>query len=281
MHEQEQALTVNAILDRYQRDCLDELAPRTRKDYIRHIPTLRKWFGERIAAELKPKDFGPFLDIKRGYEQRKKQLAILSSAFTNAVSTWYVLDRNVLRDVKRKPSKPRDRLILDAEFADFHWRAPYRIQLAMDLALLTGQRQGDIISLRWDQIRDGAIHIQQSKTGKRLAIGLSMELKKVLGKCAMLETHGHDRTHVILTTEGTPYTSDGFRSVWQRTVRQWLASTGGHRFRFHDIRAMCATKCKDIATAQRLLGHASPQMTTRVYRRGIEHVEPLQITLAA
>src|SRR5262245_552713 len=106
-----EAFTVNAILDRYQSECLDELAPRTRKDYLHHIPVLRSWYGTRIAAELKPRDFGPFLAVKRGKHQRAKQLAILSSAFTNAVSFWFVLERNVLRDVKRPKSVPRDRLI--------------------------------------------------------------------------------------------------------------------------------------------------------------------------
>lgn len=275
--ENPQAFTVNAILDRYERDCLDVLAPRTRRDYIRHIPVLRRWYGERIAEELKPRDFGPFLDVKRGYQQRKKQLAILSSAFTNAVSTWFMIDRNVLRDVKRKPSFPRDRLVTDAEFASMYRMAPKQVQLAMNLALITGQRQGDILSLRWSDIKDGAIHLRQGKTGKRLAIGLSQDLKKVLGRCAALPTPKPSREFVLITRRGNRYTSDGFRAMWQRTMRRWLKETGGERWTFHDLRALCATKCKDPQTAQRLLGHSNITMTLKVYRRGIEHVEPLEL----
>jgi integrase len=271
---QEQNVTVNDILDRYLLDCLEELAPRTQKDYRKNIVHLRRWFGDRIASELRPRDFGPFLNVKRGYFNRVKMLAILSSAFTNAVSTWYLLETNVLRDVKRKPGKPRDRLILDEEFASFKEMASLRVQLMMDLALIMGQRQGDLLALRWDQIKDGAIHLQQGKTGKRMAIGLSMELKKVLGKCAQLECDG-ERTHIILSERGRPYTSDGFRAVWQRQMRRWHAATGLPRFRFHDIRAMCATKCGDPQIAQRLLGHSQLSMTMKVYRRGIEHVQPL------
>ena len=42
-----------------------------------------------------------------------RQLAVLSAALTQAVSFWYLLDRNVLRDVKRPKRPPRDRLIED------------------------------------------------------------------------------------------------------------------------------------------------------------------------
>lgn len=271
--DNQQAFTVNAILDRYEEKCLDELAPRTRRDYIRHIPVLRKWYGERIAEELKPRDFRDFLDVKRGYEQRKKQLAILSSAFTNAVSTWYILDRNVLRDVKRKPGTPRDRLVTDEEFASMRRMSPRPVQLAMDLALMIGQRQGDILALRWSDIKDNAIHVRQSKTGKRLAIELSRDLKKVLGKC--LEMGAAEREYVLVTRRGHRYTSDGFRAMWQRAVRRWMRKTGGERFTFHDLRAMCATKCKDPQIAMHLLGHSNISMTLKVYRRGVERVQAL------
>lgn len=271
MDNQQQAFTVNAILDRYERDCLDELAPRTRKDYLRHLPVLRRWFGERIANELKPRDFGPFLDVKRGYHQRKRQLAVLSSAFTNAVSVWYCMDRNVLRDVKRKPGHPRTRLVTDEEYASFYAIAPLRVQLAMELAQLIGQRQGDILSLKWSQIKDGALRVQQGKTGKRLAIGLSPRVKKVLGKCAQLPYGGIE--YVIVTRKGTKYCGEGFRAIWQRTMKRWIQQTGAERWTFHDLRARAATKCKTPEEAMRLLGHANLSITLAIYRRGEEQVQ--------
>jgi integrase len=267
--------TVNEILDRYERDCLQELAPRTQRDYRKHIARMRTWFGERIAANLKPKDFAEFIEIKgRGRFNRNKTLAVLSAAFTQAVQRWYWIDRNVLRDVWRHPSKPRDRLVTEEEFASLHSSAPLRIQLMMDLALITGQRQGDLLTMRWDAIKDGAWHLQQGKTGKRMAITLTPSLKKVLGKCAALPTNGNPREFVILNESGIPYTSDGFRSIWQRCMRNWVAR-GNTRHTFHDLRAMCATRCPTIEAASKLLGHSSIQMTRRVYRRGIETTSPL------
>lgn len=273
--------TVNEILDRYERDCLHDLAARTQVDYRKHIRHLRHWFGARVAAELKPRDFSTFIEVTKGRFVRNKQLAVLSAAFTQAVKRWYWLDANVVRDVWRHPSKPRDRLITDAEFASCRAMAALRIRLAMDLALLTGQRQGDLLTLKWSQILDdGAIHLQQSKTGKRLAIKLSPELKRVLGRCASLPTFGSPREYVILNESGRPYTSDGFRAIWQRNMRAWVRR-GNARFTFHDIRALCATKCATIEEAMYLLGHSNIAMTRRVYRRGIEYVQPLRLAAAA
>jgi len=273
----QQAFTVNAILDRYQRDCLQDLAPRTQKDYRRHIGHLRSHFGERIANDLRPRDFGPFLDVPTGKIHRNRQLAVLSAAFTIAVGRWFMIERNVLRDVRRHPSKPRDRLITDAEFASFRMTAQLRVPLGMDIELIPGQRQGDVLNMRWADIKDGALHIYQSKTGKRLAIELTGDLKRVFGKCWMLPGGGKDKGEYILVSErGRNYTSDGFRATWQRSMRKW-AKLGRERFTFHDIRALCATKCPTIEYAMYLLGHSNISMTRRVYRRGIERVKPLQL----
>lgn len=276
--QQEHAPTVADILDRYQRDCLPSLAPRTQKDYARHLDHLRRLFGPRVACDLQPRDFGPFLhnDGKaRGRIQRVRQLAVLSAAFTQAVSFWYVIERNVLRDVKRPKSFPRDRLIEDWEFAGCQAIAPLRVKLAMRLALKIGQRQGDLLDLKWADIKDMEIHIFQSKTRKRLAIAIDAELEKLLDECWQLKNGGNAGSpYVLPTRRGERYTSEGFRACWQRTMKKWMRG-GGENFHFHDIRALCATKCPTPEYAMRLLGHTTLGMTMRVYRRGVEKVQAL------
>jgi integrase len=270
------AITVSEILDRYQAECLPSLAPRTARDYARHLGHLKRWFGDRIASELKPKDFGPFLAIppgKKGRVQRVRQLAVLSSAFTQAVSFWYVLDRNVLRDVKRPRFFPRDRLIEEPEFEALRSRAPLRVQLMMDLALRLGQRQGDLLDLKWADLRDGCVNLQQGKTGKRLAIEITPDLKRIFGKCWLLPNRGE---YIITRKQGGRYTSEGFRALWQRTINAYCRR-GGVRFTFHDIRALCATRCASPEIAMKLLGHTNISMTLKVYRRGVERVTALSV----
>lgn len=269
--------TVAEILDRYQAQCLPQLSPRTARDYVRHIGHLKARFGDRIASELKPRDFGPFIQErsgKRGEVQRVRQLAVLSAAFTQAVSFWYLLDSNVLRDVKRPKRPPRDRLIEPHEFESVRSGAPLRVQLMMDLALRLGQRQGDLLDLKWSALQNGYVNLQQGKTGKRLAIEITPELKRIFGKCWLLPNRAE---YVITRKCGGRYTSEGFRALWQRTINSYC-KRGGARFTFHDIRALCATKCSSPEIAMKLLGHTNISMTLRVYRRGVERVKALQVS---
>jgi integrase len=287
-------VTVSQILDRYERECVPSLAPRTQKDYARHLIHLRSIFGERVAAELKPRDFGPFLNNNgkaRGRIQKVRQLAVLSAAFTQAVSFWYWgLEANPLRDVKRPKSFPRDRLIGDDEFEGCKAIAPIRVKLSMRLALKTGQRQGDILDFKWADISEREIddpknpgkkimlselNVYQSKTGKRLAIGIDAELEQIMDDCWKLKNGGNAGSpYVLPTRSGKRYTSEGYRATWQRCMKKWMRQ-GGQNFHFHDIRALCATKCKTPEEAMRLLGHTTIAMTMRVYRRGIERVQCL------
>lgn len=272
------AITVNDILDRFVRDSLPKRAPRTQVQYRRHVQVLRREFGARIADELRPRDFGPFLEVKKGAIHRVRQLAVLSAAFTDAVSRWYMIERNVLRDVKRQKSRPRDRLILDEEFAAVKAAASPRLKLSMQLALLTGQRQGDIIRFRWTDVRDMELHVYQAKTRKRIAIGITPELEAVLDQCWKLPGGGAVGSEYVLPTRfGRPYTSEGFRACWQRLMQRVMRrGVLRERFHFHDIRALAATKCATPEIAMRLLGHSTIAMTLRVYRRGVERVRALE-----
>ena len=110
------APTVGAILDRFEREYFPRLAPSTQREYRRHVRVLREKFGDCVAADLRPKDFGEFLDVKKGKFNRNRTLAVLSAAFSEAVGRWYWLERNILKDVKRHPAVPRDRYVTDAEF---------------------------------------------------------------------------------------------------------------------------------------------------------------------
>lgn len=229
-----------------------------------------------IADDLRPKDFGPFLDVPKGKIQRNRQLAVLSCAFSEAVGRWYWIERNVLKDVRRNPSQPRSRYVTDAEFEACKAIAPLRVRLAMDLALLTGQRQGDIITMTWAQVQDIGIVVEQAKTGKKLAIEITPALEAVLDKCWMIKGGGNEGSdHVLPTRTGKPYTSEGFRACWQRTINAYVRS-GGKRFTFHDLRAKSASDSETIDAAYQRLGHTSMSMTRRAYDRGVRKVKPLR-----
>jgi integrase len=250
------------------------LSERTQRDYRRHVAHLRGWFGEMMADEMRARHFRDFMDVRKGRIQRNKMMAVLSVAFSQAVGRWYMMEMNPCKDVIRHSSRPRDREVTDKEYAAFKAMAPRSVQLAMELSVLTGQRQGDVIGLKWSQVdRDaGKISFRQSKTGKRLAVRIVPAIANILDEC---EKRGEMGEYVIRRRDGHRYTSDGFRAIWQRYQRRW-AKLGYERFTYHDLRARAAGKCKTVEEAMLLLGHQNISMTRRVYDRIERVVDPAQ-----
>src|SRR5579859_3136847 len=146
--------TLKEHFERYKREVLPTLAPRTHKDYSRHIAVLLKVFGHMHPDEVRPRDIGMFLDRPKGKIQANRQVAVLSAIYAKMVGRWYVAEKNPCISVERNPAKKRDRYVTDAEYAALYTVAKPRVRLAMDLALLTGQRQGDLLTLPFKNVTD-------------------------------------------------------------------------------------------------------------------------------
>lgn len=286
--------------DRYEREILPTLKPRTQKDYVRHLKVLREHFGDMHPDDVKPRDIGRFLDVPKGKIHRVRIVAVLSSVYTKMVGKWYVAEKNPCLTVERQKNPPRDRYITDEEFWAVHAIMPPRMKIAMELALYTGQRQGDLISLTWDQVTDEGILFNQSKTGQsRLVLFVDPEdegarkedsaLWDVLARAKQLVPQ-LPRKYVLRTEEGAAYTSEGFRSIWQRYMRKavngWTRKRKGgepteyppvlsERFTFHDIRAKTVSDEEDVDIAQLRAGHTNKAMTLRVYSRKTRKVVAL------
>lgn len=279
--------TLNDAFNRYEREVVPQLEPRTQRDYRRHLLVLRKTFGHMNPNDVLPKHIGQFLDVTKGKITRNRQVAVLSAVFTKMVGRWYVADRNPCANVERNPSKPRDRNVTDAEFNAVRAIANPRVQVAMDLALLTGQRQGDLLKLKWSQVTPEGITFRQGKTGKRLMVEMSPALEAVLQRAKKMLPH-LPREYVLRRRDGLPYTEHGFRAIWQRVMR--VASKGvkrrngewkrppviTERFTFHDLRGKSGTDATSLQDAYERLGHTSISMTRRVYDRGVRKVKPLK-----
>jgi integrase len=70
----------------------------------------------------------------------------------------------------------------EAQIATYEaiWPIGTRERLAFDLLLFAGQRVGDVAAMRRSDLRDGAIHITQEKTGAKLPIPLHPNLLRSL-----------------------------------------------------------------------------------------------------
>jgi integrase len=269
-------MLITELLDKYETEVVPKHSPNTRKDYAWHLRRLRKTFGHIGVKELKPQQVGQFLDTPTGKISRNRSIAVLSAAFTKAVGRWWLADVNPCLKVERNESHARTRYITDDEYNALRDTMPARMQVAMDLALLTSQRQGDLLNLTWQQVLPDGIFFRQGKTGKRLVVDMSPALEAVLLR-AMNLGKGLNYLHVIRTTEGAPYTSEGFRANWQRYMRLALQrALFKIRYTFHDIRAKCVSDTKDLQEASNRAGHQNMGITRAVYDRAPRRVSALR-----
>lgn len=276
-------MSMNDLLNRYVAECIPDLQPRSQRDYLGIVQVLRHHFGHLEPKEVTPRMVVDFLDVKTGRIHRNRMVTILSTVFKKAIGRWCIQDdlRNPCTGVERWPTKPRDRYVTNDEFDRFRALCCPQVQIAMDLALLTGQRQGDIIGLTWKQVRaiglprdKWHLEIDQGKTGKKLAIMISPALEVVLKRAKLMLPYW-PREHVIRTKWGKRYSEDGFRALWQRNVRVW-EKAGNSRYHFHDLRAKSISDNQSLDAAYLLAGHIDIKMTRRVYDRNRRVVQPLR-----
>lgn len=227
--------TVNELLDRYEKEAVPQLASRTQKDYAKYIVTLRQTFGTRIASHLRGADIEGFLRVPEGAKggiHRNRIISALSAVLVTGMS-WGWVTHNACSNVPRNRAKTKRRVLTDGEFEGLRKLAKPRVRVAMDLAILTRQPQGNLLGLRWEQVDEHVIRFRDPKTRTKVEVEITPEIRKVLDACRALPKSGE---FVISSRSGTRYSSAGFRAVWQRLITTW-ARRGNDRFDFHDIRA--------------------------------------------
>lgn len=273
-------MTMNDLFDKYVQECIPTLQRRSQRDYMGIIEILRETFGHMEPQDVKPKHVAAFIDVPTGKIHRNRMVTILSTVFKKAMGRWCLeLElTNPCTVIERWPTKPRERYVTDDEFKGMRSICCTQTQIGMDLALLTGQRQGDLVGLKWAKVHAEGhrstwfIDIKQGKTGKHLGISISPAIEEVLDRAYIAAPAGE---YVLRTKDGHRYTEDGFRAMWQRHCRKWEA-LGHERFHFHDIRAKSISDNKSLENAYLLAGHLDMKMTRGVYDRNIRMVEPLR-----
>jgi integrase len=127
-----------------------------------------------------------------------------------------------------------EKIWTDDDEKTFLKHAPAHLHLALLLGLWTGQRQGDLLRLPWSAYDGTNIRLRQSKTGARVSIPVGAPLKTALDENAKTK-----QGPIILTsTDGQPWTSDGFRSSWGKACRK----AGIVGVTFNDLRGTAVTR---------------------------------------
>lgn len=251
------------------------LSQRTIKDYQEHWRQLEKIFADAPIDQIQPQHLVRYFDARESKIRAKKEIKFLSTIYNWAKARGYSMGVNPTQGITRQMRVQTKRTIYvtDTDFALVRKNAVQFVQDAMDIALLTGQRPADVFKMRWTDIKDGILTIQQNKTGQTVHITIEGELKKTLDNIRSRP--------VISQTIIKKTTSATFRRAFTdaRDKAEIEAKEAGikfQRFQFKDIRAKAATDSADHTQAQKLLGHKHAT-TTDIYRRNDgQAVSPLK-----
>ena len=291
------AYFVAELLDRYLYEVVPNKAYKTQECNRISIRKLRPVFGNMRITGLKPKHVYKYMDEKskiHGITTTNHDVEVISHAYTKAVQ-WGLIDTNpFIGNVKKIKTKPRDRYIEDWEIDEalnlkpkIKSRAVTLVKLYIQLKLMTGLSRIDLLQLKLSDLQDDGIHYQRQKTknstGKRIIIEWSEELTNLIEEIKSLPPHRIGNAHLFVTRQGKPYYNpdtmqcSAFDSLWQRFMNRVMTLTKvSDRFHEHDLRAKVASDT-EAAHAQKLLGHASSDITNRVYRRKAEKVKPVNL----
>lgn len=112
------------------------------------------------------------------------------------------------------------------------------IEIALLMALWTGQRQGDLLALPWSAYDGKFIRFRQSKSGRKGKKGKAVKVP-VGGPLRVALNAAPKRSPIILTnTKGRAWTSDGFRTSWGKLVGRAKIED----LTFHDLRGSAVTR---------------------------------------
>lgn len=286
----EKASTIGQLLDRYALEVMPAKAMATQASNVKEIKILRQVFGHMLLQHLKPQDIYRYADKREAKSRARKEIALLSHAFTKAVEWGYIERHPFKGEVRLEGSKPRTRYIEDWELAEaMSLSAPKEkggvamVQAYIQLKLLLGLRQGDMLRLKEVDMKEDGIYVTphktQNSTGKSMIYKWSDNLRLAVERCRSARPPDIskwlfcDRFGECYINEETSK-AEGWSSIWQRFMARVLAETKvKERFTEHDFRAKAGSDAKSTARAQELLGHSDSKITDRVYRRKASIIE--------
>ena len=133
-----------------------------------------------------------------------------------------------------------------------------RARLAFALLLYTAQRRADVVLMGRQHVRDGLVHVRQSKTGTTLAIPVHPHLRTVL------DATPAEHFTFLTVRGGRPFHPDAFTHWFKRKCREagLPARASAHGLRKAACRRLAEVGCSANVIAS-ISGHATLREVSR------------------
>lgn len=253
---------------------------RTRDDDAYRLREISHAFAEFRAEQVKTPDVIEFLKqfkkTPRTYNAYRSMVRELmrfaeEKGFRPAGS-------NPTSAIKQVRIQARSRYITDSEMRrikvaamkgkdGLETRSGPMICAVIDLAYLTGQRIGDLLTLEWSALGAEGITFKPGKLEKTtratVLIQWTPKLRAVIDRVKQLKRV--NIRYVIANQEGRPYKYHGVRIAWDRALER----AGIENAHIHDLRAKALTdkdRAEGMGAARTMGGHSTEHQTADYVR---------------
>jgi len=287
--------TFSATLTRYKKEYLihKNLKPGTLALAHYRLTRLVSDLGNVPMCELTVESLSTYLDSNFKGDPYIKHRGSLIDIFKWAITKGIVESNLASKTLAKAAGKKKRQPLSLTDFALIRENAAPWLQIAMDLALVSLQRRGDLCKLNYDDIHDGRMFIVQEKTEKhgvraRLSIEYSSPLEQLIAKSRKDKIVTpfiiHERPARIVKSENKTHWSqvlpDRLSKQFAKArdkIKKFSDMPSAERPTFHEIRALGGFLYLEQGHSKEyvnlLMGHTTMTMTEHYTDRHIEYTE--------
>lgn len=267
--EGKEQVIFDRLIDNFREEILTRnLSNETLTRHNNRLRLISEYFSGLCVDKITVKTIYEFLEIKskNGKFAIANQLrSLLSDIFKSAIATGLASDNPVAATRPFRHQVTRSRLTVD-EYIAIRKCADGWFGACLDLAVVTGQREGDLTMMRWSDIHDGKLHIRQGKTRTLLRIDLNVGIDSLgLTLSTTLDElkRMNGSTDFVLGGKTPKTIASYFRKTREQANIDWKDKSPAP---FHEVRSVAGrlyTQERGKEFAQNILGHKSMVMTEK------------------
>lgn len=278
--ELEMGDTLASVIDRYIIEELPRLRPQTRQSYLPSLARLRATLGHNPFRLITPRIVYQHMDaVAKAHTMNvaNMDLKVIGTLAACAVR-WGVIAANPIKGnvkgygVRQGLKVVGGRYVEDWELAE--WRKvarPFQLAFAA-IVLLIGTRKCDTLRLQRSDARDGELLARATKTSSEQTFEITPALQDAIDFA--IGSQGVSSFYLIPNSQGRCFVDsktdrcNSFDEAWRDTMKLALVETDLKRpFTPKDLRTKAGSDEERLERAQEILGHTSPAMTKKHYRR--------------
>lgn len=254
-------------------------APKTAEVYESVIRRIESGLGSKAVTDVTVKVCATFIrDVTESDRARQQFRLVLGWILACAVKEGWIDTNPVLSTLRFQRERKRDRLTKEMYSAIWN-KAELWLRLAMDISLLTLLRRDDVVSLKFTDVRDGALWVIPHKTEGTTLVKLKIRIGDQLADLSEQAQDSVSSPYIIHRLPQKARPSNMRASARQhhtqvmpeqltrafQDAREEAGITSANPPSFHEIRslggAMLTESGWTVEKLQGLMGHSSIAMT--------------------